>query len=880
MRVLIYVEPFPIRNSLTHFDSIAKKFLPLLRDHALFDIRMFANAATLATLGNEMPANSSKRLISPTPEESRLFESYKLPWQPAGVSHWLDLMHGRGRISNDSQEVLRRVWQSFPFEIIIHWGENGAVSQFLEMHAVTRIAMELGCTRPPFLDSIVMDPFGTNGATVVPKLSLEDIREIVDNRPMSRHDALLQYSQNLAVKGYEEQFVPIPAEISSQLDGAQRIAFLPLQLFDDANLLRFSGYQTIEEVVREVVPKLASSGYKTIVKPHPASKFRTGAVNANAAARAALRSLRDQVVWCDADAPIPNARLVALSNFVVTVNSSVGFEALYFDKPVVVLGDAAYKPRDLFPSLDDMLSSSFDEQAFAKGAGLLRRFLLGGYLQPAGIFSDATAFMRCVGAIDETARMTNGSAKQFAQAIWRSASGGTQAFARSAMFWGLSSTANATFTSPASAAPALAARKRFESKTGAAGNTYLSIVRRLHAYSGAQSLAGFLNWLDTKWRAPEGRTELVRAGNIVDTEYYLELNEDVRAAQLDPIEHFARHGIGESRAPQAMLGVSTVDDMLSVLRETAATMLINSGLTEYPLTEREEESRQVQLGKIGSTLKRRKSQLAVVAHLYYRDLVPEILESLRTITESFDLIVTVPDWGAKGIVDLVLAQYPKATVYSTPNRGRDIAPFLDVLPLLCERDYSAVLKVQTKRGYYENGKLNAPLGEIWRIETMAALLGSEERVNQITSAFRADKELAMVGPSPYWMSLANYPHHDGGELAQWLLGSADGEGFFAGTMFWFRPSHLQPFKPLSIRNFPPENGASDGALAHLVERAFGQAAIAGGRIAGAPVDPSELIEHDFQALQGQTKLHDYLKSRHLDAQRRTHGNAAGGHLIW
>ena len=54
MRVLIYVEPHPIRDSQTMLNDVARKFLPLLAGSTPdFDIRMYASRALLGALGIE-----------------------------------------------------------------------------------------------------------------------------------------------------------------------------------------------------------------------------------------------------------------------------------------------------------------------------------------------------------------------------------------------------------------------------------------------------------------------------------------------------------------------------------------------------------------------------------------------------------------------------------------------------------------------------------------------------------------------------------------------------------------------------------------------------------------------------------------------------------
>src|SRR5690606_577085 len=112
------------------------------------------------------------------------------------------------------------------------------VTRFIEERPVTRVAMELGCTRSPFLQSVAMDPFGTNGAALTSRLTIKDICQAVNGARMSHHEAILAYSQDMSAKPYEQQFLPMPHELAEAVRQSQRLVFLPLQLYDDANLLR------------------------------------------------------------------------------------------------------------------------------------------------------------------------------------------------------------------------------------------------------------------------------------------------------------------------------------------------------------------------------------------------------------------------------------------------------------------------------------------------------------------------------------------------------------------------------------------------------------------------------------------------------------------
>jgi hypothetical protein len=864
MRVLIYVEPHPIRNSQTIFKDVARDFLPLLAASTPdFDVRMYATRAMLGAVGVEALAGVEKRLIRASPAEEALFAGHLCDWETEGIPAWLSLMAG-GDVADDYVGVLRRVWSVFPYDIIVHWGENGAVTRFVEERPVTRIAMELGCTRAPFLGTVVMDPFGTNGSAIVPRLSVDDLRGIVGDNPMTAAEALYGYSANVEALPYEQQFLPLDGgDWSTRILGTtQKIAFLPLQLHDDANLLRFSKYETVEDVVLDVVPKLAAAGYLTVIKTHPDAKSRHHSQAAFSLARAALRPWADDVMWLDATRAVyNNAQLAALADLVVTVNSSVGFESLYYDKVVSVLGDAVYKPTGLFPDLDEAISDAFDLPTYRHGIGLLRRFMLGGYMVRDAVRGDFPAFQSIAVTIDAARRAHDDDAVAVAKRMYQAFSLAREHQARLRMVSGGSVPGSGEFGVPVvMAAHPLA----IEPTSAEISRTEFTVpARRLLALSGAFDGDSFRKSLRTAFADPETAEKYVRAAGIVDETFYLTTHSDVAKAAKDPVHHWARYGLREGRKPRRGLNVGSVERLVDELVAAAEPLFDGiSDFPDFPLNHDAEACRQSSLAAIRGGLGTRGHKLAVIVHLYYRDLVPEILERLANIPEGFDLVVTMPDWGNRQIADLVRAAYPDALLYPAVNRGRDIGPFLDVLPAVLEHDYDAILHLQTKAGYFHAGRLRRDLGELWRGEALDALLGSPARVAAILDAFRTDPAVHEVGPQPHYLSLAKYPYHDVGELGEALLGTTPAEGFFAGTMFWARPDILRPLvEPgaLTLTSFAEETGANDGALAHLVERLFGHAALAdGGVILGAPVDPAEPLITDLQPLA--VTIHEHMEA--------------------
>lgn len=218
--------------------------------------------------------------------------------------------------------------------------------------------------------------------------------------------------------------------------------------------------------------------------------------------------------------------------------------------------------------------------------------------------------------------------------------------------------------------------------------------------------------------------------------------------------------------------------------------------------------------------------IAIVAHAYYPELLPEILARRRLVPGRPTLHVTVPhDKVAQA--EAILAGEDGIVIHPAANRGRDIAPFLTLLNAGHLDGYDVVLKVHTKRSPHLRD------GDIRRKLLFNLLFGETNANRRIVGIF-ADARVGMVGwggcyhTNPaYWMdnearSLAVAERMKAGDVAR--------IGFFEGSMFWFRPAALVPLKNLNlaVEDFEAEQGQVDGTLHHAVERCFTIAAWSAG----------------------------------------------------
>ena len=225
---------------------------------------------------------------------------------------------------------------------------------------------------------------------------------------------------------------------------------------------------------------------------------------------------------------------------------------------------------------------------------------------------------------------------------------------------------------------------------------------------------------------------------------------------------------------------------------------------------------------------------AVVAHVYYPDLLDEVLHCWRTIPIAADLHITTIDGRAAEIAART-AHEKNVHIHIHPNRGRDIAPFMALLNDGTLSRYDAVLKIHTKRSpQLRNGNLRRQL-------LFAHLAGHHLQIIRILRQFErppvgteSGPAAGMVGWGLNWRRDALYWYSNQNRVqdlcSRMGIAARPLPCFFEGSMFWFRPAAFERLRGLQLAaiDYEPESGQLDGALHHALERTFTLAALASG----------------------------------------------------
>lgn len=263
-------------------------------------------------------------------------------------------------------------------------------------------------------------------------------------------------------------------------------------------------------------------------------------------------------------------------------------------------------------------------------------------------------------------------------------------------------------------------------------------------------------------------------------------------------------------------------------------------------------------------------KVAIVVHAFHMETFDEILDLVRGLPARHKLFVTtVP--GRDAAARLRLEASGRAfALQVAENRGRDVLPFLRILPVLRAEGFDLVVKVHTKKSSHRAD------GDIWRRAMLEALLRPDVLERSIR-AFASDPSLGIVGPDGHFLSIANYI--GGNRPAVLSIGSRLGlaeqqvlaAGFFAGTMFMARGEVLQPIIDLNFKDadFEAEDGQVDGTLAHALERCMMLGALALGRRVASSANPAaEAVINDRYDFARKTTSNGLLGRYRMQARNK------------
>ncbi|WP_447793395.1 rhamnan synthesis F family protein [Pseudomonas farris] len=217
------------------------------------------------------------------------------------------------------------------------------------------------------------------------------------------------------------------------------------------------------------------------------------------------------------------------------------------------------------------------------------------------------------------------------------------------------------------------------------------------------------------------------------------------------------------------------------------------------------------------------AKIALHVHVYYPDLLPEILQRLKSNKVKPDLFISVPSLNVKTAVLELLNDNEVSfiRVEVVPNRGRDIGPLLTGFGLELVENYEIVGHIHTKK---TADVKDLSVGKKWFSFLLDNLLGGSagNMADVIIDQMLINPKLGLVFPDdPYvvgWSANEKFAQELGLSLSIGPL--PQNINFPVGTMFWSRAGVLAPLVKLfsEWEKYPVEPLPYDGSVLHALER--------------------------------------------------------------
>ncbi|MDV2449658.1 rhamnan synthesis F family protein [Xanthomonas hortorum] len=224
-------------------------------------------------------------------------------------------------------------------------------------------------------------------------------------------------------------------------------------------------------------------------------------------------------------------------------------------------------------------------------------------------------------------------------------------------------------------------------------------------------------------------------------------------------------------------------------------------------------------------------RIAVCAHVYYTEMLDELIELADTIPGQYDFIATTHTPEKKAFIEQKLSG--KSNIGDVivrvveQNRGRDMSSlFITCRDLFLDDRYQLVCRLHTKK----SPQVAAGRANMFKRHMFENLMNSPGYTANVLDMFHDKPWIGMAVPPLVHIGYPTMGHvwFSNRERAEALKEALDLKVNFDpetpvgafGTMFWFRPKALRKLfeHPWQWEGFDAEPNHVDGSLAHVLER--------------------------------------------------------------
>jgi lipopolysaccharide biosynthesis protein len=217
---------------------------------------------------------------------------------------------------------------------------------------------------------------------------------------------------------------------------------------------------------------------------------------------------------------------------------------------------------------------------------------------------------------------------------------------------------------------------------------------------------------------------------------------------------------------------------------------------------------------------------AIIAHVYYDDSVERVINKLKPYINMCDIYITTHPRGVTIRAAKILAHIPRARIFISANRGRDVRPFLALINTFHDLNikYNYICKIHGKASQHRLDGLE------WFNNVTEKLLPIDEHKQMDLLQFLDNHDVSKFGLLAPSGHMLNFKEYLGGnqfwtsKLQEYFASeevSITPTVFIAGTMFWAGKSFCEKLvNHFTLDLFEEECGQLDETLAHSYERIF------------------------------------------------------------
>ena len=220
-----------------------------------------------------------------------------------------------------------------------------------------------------------------------------------------------------------------------------------------------------------------------------------------------------------------------------------------------------------------------------------------------------------------------------------------------------------------------------------------------------------------------------------------------------------------------------------------------------------------------------KCKIAIQVHLFYEELIKDIINKTNNIPVKFDLYISIVFPGNHDNLINYIKNFSKANHFElliVENKGRDVLPFLNQMKTKFKL-YKYLCHLHTKKT-----KKVPRIGYLWRNYLFNNLLGNPNIISQILYDFENNNKLGFIFPETFY-GIIKYFYNVKKENKKWMEFLASklfhnckiGEqiNYPAGNMFWSKIAAIfQVFTYDLNEYFPKEKNQTDDTIMHGIER--------------------------------------------------------------